>query len=134
MCTCLALLHRYQSAASAIGNYLQKKLDEAEQDVQRQVQERWATLDRAVAMIAQRDLEAFDATNNRAPIGTLFAKQERSSVVATGLERTKIVPINDETWSEFWDEAHGRYYYVSSRGYSSWDRPEALGGSSARDG
>ncbi|KAF1334153.1 hypothetical protein FI667_g2205, partial [Globisporangium splendens] len=115
-----------QSTASAIGNYLQKKLNEAEEDIHRQVEERWDTLERAATHLAQQDLEAFNASYVRQPMGLLFAKagnDKPTSSSTAGHERTKVAPINAETWTECYNATHGCNYYVSSQGYSTWDRP-----------
>lgn len=94
--------------------------------MRRQIQERWATLERAASHIASQELTAFNDVTNRQPVGSLFQKDKSDRTTsAFGLERTKVVPINTESWTECYDETHGRYYYVSSLGYSTWDRPES---------
>lgn len=112
-----------------MGDYLQKRLDNAEADVRREFQERWNILDQAVKhLAAECELEVSSEQGNMKTLTTakkVFAGEDSVGRSSHATEFTKVVPIV-ETWTQCFDEATQCAYFVSSLGNSTWETPSGL--------
>jgi hypothetical protein len=52
-------------------------------------------------------------------------QQVKSTLQTHVKDSTKVLPIEDESWTHAIDPSSGRVYYISTLGYSTWDRPKS---------